>query len=370
MDGITGMKKPAESYRQPFVDVQSYGFLNISDKISITSSKDLNMDSFQKYDPDQWGSCISEDTLREAEMRLNGIDPVASRIEENRPLLSKMDAAISRFFDGTFSQKDLQREYEKQAEEYLQAFRGCRSDGLKQKAAEEFYSMFRMKVIGAAVDRNTEEGRQYITGELNGQRSWKYYNSDYYFESEAAITAITSGAEAVAQKQSLPFQVPDYKGKGLNLYHNFNSAWSNHFSRDEQYLRNPDMVPPQNFKWFYEEGGTDDYSCLYPSSLTITSPDGTKTVINYETDEFDPTDPTKARTWASYTDENGTEHRISKAFQFDFSENDLSIVAALMSFSSENTTSAGILNQFLENLQVYPVRYFSCFPGGRFDFRA
>ena len=207
-------------------------------------------------------------------------------------------------------------------------------------------------------------GKQYITGEMNAQRSWKYYNSDYYYESEEAISTITEGAEAVAQEYGLEFEVPDYKAKGLNLYYNFNTAWSNNFDTSQQYMIDADMVPPENFEWFFEQGGDSSNRVITPDSLTVTHLDGTQTVTYYKTDEFDPTDPTKANTWVSYTDDEGKQHRLGADFRFNFSEADLRTVSELLNFSTGDSGQDNLLNSFLSNLQVYSNGYFNLF-GGR-----
>ena len=83
---------------------------------------------------------------------------------------------------------------------------------------------------------------------------------------------------------------------------------------------------------------------------------------DFTTDEFDPTDPSKAQTWVSYTDEDGVEHRLSTDLVFNNSKDDLRNVADLLSFSDKDTDKASLLNQFLSNLQLYPKRYFDRFP--------
>ena len=79
---------------------------------------------------------------------------------------------------------------------------------------------------------------------------------------------------------------------------------------DFHYIIDPDVVPPENFKWFYETGGDASNTAINFTSLTVEAPDGSKTVRDYTTGEFDPKDPLKAQTWVSYTDGDGVEHRL------------------------------------------------------------
>ena len=123
---------------------------------------------------------------------------------------------------------------------------------MEQAKMKTFYGEFRRKILSSAVCRSVEEGKQYVAGDPSGARNWKYYNSDYYYQSEAAISAVSKGIMDIAQRKGYDdFSIPDYKAKGLNEYYNFNTAFSNSFAVSEQYILNPDAVPPRNFQWFF-----------------------------------------------------------------------------------------------------------------------
>ena len=155
-----------------------------------------------------------------------------------------------------------------------------RSVGATQALTEIFYSEFRRKILEAAVQRNNQEGKQYFTGEMNAQRNWKYYNSDYYFKSEEAISAITDGLNELAQGPAYEgFTLPDYKAEGLNLYYNYIPAFSNGFAVDEQFMLDPDAVPQENFQCFYQPSGNSANKVIEADSLTIEHPDGTTELI-------------------------------------------------------------------------------------------
>ena len=278
------------------------------------------------------------------------------------------ETAIGKFFDGTMSAEELSGVYQDLSGQLMDA---CKDRGYPMPLwggmmgpafQETFYGEFRRMVLDEAVNRNNAEGKQYVTGEMNAQRNWKYYNSDYYYKSEEAVSALTEKFAAMAEDRGWEdtVSVPDYKAKGLNLYYNFNSALSNHFNVDDQFVKDPDQAPPKDFRWFYQSGGNDGDGVV--TSLTMIAPDGTETVIDYAGKGFDPTNPTKGTTWAAYRDESGTWRYQSADFTYNFSKDDLKNVASLLKFSGQSGGAQEAVNQFLKNLQLYPGGYFSRFP--------
>ncbi len=367
MNGINNNGTVGGASKSYYTNTPYGRLLNVTDHVKTSVPAGVDTDSFVKVGS---GNDRIKQLVHHEYLRMNAGNPAISGMTEaSEEVLSEVDSVIGKFFDGSLSADELQAEYEKLAKQYVSAFEGNNyptplpSTQARQAITENFYDNFRQRILHTAVQRNFAEGQTHLTGEMNAQRSWKYYNADYYYESEAAISAATNGAEAVAQEYGLEFEVPDYKAKGLNMYYNFNTAWSNSFDISEKYMIDADMVPPENFEWFFEQGGDSSNRSISPDSLTITHLDGTQTVINYKTDEFDPTDPTKANTWASYTDANGEKHRIGTDFLFNFSESDLRTVAELLNFSTGSAEQDTLLNDFLSNLQVYSKGYFSLFGG-------
>ena len=349
MNVFSAGKSPAWIYDR----INSKDVLKTEGMVKRTSADQIQMDRFVRYE-DTKGS-IQEEKL------LTGTS--APVLEGNRAVrdsvLTEMERCANQFFDGSLSEDDLQAEYECLLGDYLNQVCESGASAENQKvAADKFYNTFRQKLLDVAVQRNNAEGEQYITGEMNSQRSWKYYNSDYYYASEKAIAAITDGAESAAQERGFSFEVPDYKAEGLNLYYNFNSAWSNSFDASQQYITDYDAVPPENFEWFFEQGGNRNHGVLTMDSLTIRNPDGTEEVIKYKTDEFDPTDPTKGTTWVRYKDADGKEAFISKDFRFNGSRDDLFTVSDLLKFTTQDSEQADKLNDFLNTLQLYSNGYF------------
>lgn len=343
------------------INISSYPHLKNNYGSFPCITKDLTKVPKDTVDVDSFVSvkstCASSELAEAARAYLEG---------DQATQTSPMDDCINQFFDGTVSESELQAEYEKLLKKELfgsmENPTGPLTASLKE-AATNFYNAFRGKILSAAAQRNNAEGEQYITGDMNVQRNWAYYNSDYYYASESAISAITEGAQNVSQEYGSTFEVPDYMAQGKTNLYNFNTALSGDpfVASDYHYIIDPDVAPPENFKWFYESGG-DPYNSIRLTSFSSIDKNGNKIFVDYTTDEFDPTDPSKAQTWVSYTDEDGIEHRLSTDVVFDHSKDDLRNVLGLLSFSDKNTDKASLLNQFLSHLQIYPKGYFDRFP--------
>lgn len=286
------------------------------------------------------------------------------------------EAAVGQFLDGEIDADALSQVFQRAYQRVTDAAQESGypfplwDEAMGPAALESIYGEFRRQILDVAVQRNNQEGRQYVSGQITAQRNWKYYNSDYYFKTEEAIGAVTERYTSMAQEAGWEdwVSVPDYKEKGLNLYYNFNTAFTNQFSADEQFMLDPDQVPPKDFQWFYQSGGGDGRTG-FVTSLTIGHQDGTETVIDYTSPGFHPTDPASGMMWASYRDENGERRQIGTDFRFTFGASDLYNAASLLHFSG-NSAAAQAANRFLQNLQVYPAGYFSRFPAQEKHFNA
>ena len=360
MDGI--INNPFSG--QEYIQYGKFTFKNETSKIYRVDPATVNVDEFVTLDTSiksqtaAWKGYYSDIALSQS--------PVA---DVKKEVDAKTTAAINGFFDGTVSEDELADTFQTLAGQLSDACQEAgypiplQSKGVTQSLTETFYSEFRRKILEVAVQRSNQEGKQYVTGEMNAQRNWKYYNSDYYFRSEAAISAITDGLNKLAQGPAYEgFTIPDYKAEGLNLYYNYNTAFSNGFAVDEQFMLDPDAVPPENFQWFYQSGGDGTSKVIEADSLTIEHPDGTTEFIDYRPKSFDPTDYRTATTWAAYRDAQGNKHVVSTDFFYNFSKDDLHNVADLLNFTQGDPAQDSAVNRFLKNLQVYSQGYFSRFP--------
>ena len=350
---------------QEYIQYGKFTFKNETDKIYKVDPATVDTITWVKYDrtPAQeiasWKREFSDIALSRS--------PVADIKKE---IDAEIDAVINGFFDGTVSEEELSDTFQALANRF---FNACEDAGYPtplwgdrpiQARTETFYDEFRMKILDVAVQRNHQEGQRYITGEMNAQRNWKYYNSDYYFKSEAALSAITDGLNQITQGPAYEdYTIPDYKARGLNLYYNFNSAFSNQFCVDEQFMKDPNMAPPKDFVWFYQSGGDSGRNT---SSGGVTSVNGVPVEpASYGPKHFDPTDFWTATTWAAYRDAQGNRHLVSTDFFYNYDKSDLRNVAALLKFTNGDPAQDAAVNRFLKNLQAYPAGYFSRFPRTR-----
>lgn len=350
-------------------DIQygKFTLVNVTDRVTIETTKgdgpppfDISdFSSTAVKDPEAgkafWRRFFAEDAL--------AWSPVTSDMKKE--LDAQRSEAIEAFFDGKISEEELSERFESLVQKFSdfcdeegypvpifgEAFRPC--------LTEMFYSDFRREILSAAVRRGSEIGKQYMTGEMNANRTCKYYDADLYYKSEAAVGAITSGAESFAQKNDVYFKVPDYTGK--NMYYNYNTAFSNSFDLEEQFILNPDQAPPEGFAWFYETGGKihGNGRCLGSWSV-----DKNGNIHNYEyygPTGFDPDDHLTARTWAAYKDKDGNLRRVETELIFKDNKEDLYNLASLLRFTGGDSSMDTVMNRFLKNFQLYPNGYWSRF---------
>lgn len=347
---------------QEYIQYGKFTFKNVTDQLTKIDPATVDTSTWVKYDRTHaqeaaaWKGYFSNYSL--------SASPVS---EVKQEIDVQADAAINGFFDGTVSEEELSETFHALAKKLGDA---CDDAGYPlplqgittiQARTESFYSEFRRKILDIAVQRNRQEGQQYITGEMNSQREWMYYNSDYYFKSEAAISAITDGLDQIAQGPAYKdFALPDYKAQGMEAYYNFNSAaFTDQFSSNERFMLDPDQVPPKNFKWFYQSGDNAAMARL----VSVHDKDGNLVKsFGASPKSFDPTISRAAITWASYLDDKGNKHIVSANFLHTFSKSDLRNVASLLNFTNGSSDQDAAVNQFLKNLQVYPSGYF---PGSR-----
>lgn len=354
-------------------DIQYRGktFQNITHLVG-KSDQPVNMDEMQVIDssPEHCRAVARRNYHSYAVYPGNpGLTAVSQAINQER------DEAIDSFLDGNLSGNGLADTFQ----QLLTRFRSACDEydyptplGLDlysgEAFAEAFYSDFRAKVLESVLQRNNEEGRQYLSGTTAERRNWKYYNSDYYFLSEDALAAVDEGLKRFLSGvgiKGFTMDIPDYKTEGMDHCYNFNSAWSafrDRWPTEDQFMRDYDQVPPRDFQWFYQSGGNEGSMTLKFQSCI--GPNGAKEVYENKHDHFDPEDDLSATTWAAYRDANGVRHVIGTDFGYDMSENDRKVVSSLLRFTGNQEGDAAA-NRFLNSLQVCSSGYYRRFGLGK-----
>ena len=344
-----------------YIQYKDRTFLNISDQMTKYEGS-LDVDKLTPFAPSaaerrrSWRSYFYSNTM----LNNSKISDVYEGID------SEINDTVDRFLDGDMTEDELSqtcqdlltRLSEASEERGYPTPLGAGVDG-DQARADTFFSDFRRRILDRAIERNHQEGLQYATNGKDGH--WQYYNSDYYYKTESAISAIKDGVMNYCREKGysdFTFTAPgeewELKAVGFNYYDDFNSAWSNSSGTitGHKTFVDEEQVPPKDFVWFYEFGGKGKIY-LYENKKT-------------DPNTFDPENPLSARMWMSYRGTDGKMHKISKNFAFDGSESDLRSVADLLSFSSKDLT----LTRFLQNLRVFSGGYFTKYPTTRLDFRA
>ncbi len=284
---------------------------------------------------------------------------------EVQAMEKEIDRVADDYFKGNISSDDLAQEFQTLANRFLGT---CKSNGypnslladsVDEIALSAFYDNFRQRLLQSAARQNFDEGRQYITGEMNSQRNWRYYNSDYYFKNEDAIAAISDTVKNMASDMGLDqFEIPDYKALGKNSMLNFNAVVSGASDTipggltmaEQNWMIDFDQVPPEHFQWFYQSGGNTSGEAVL---LSVTVGDETQ-LMDYS--HFDPSNPLTATTWASFMDSDGKKHTISTDFNFNHTTADLRTLSELLKFSGRKSDFSAV-NKFMSNFQIFPKGY-------------
>lgn len=277
-----------------------------------------------------------------------------------RAMDQEMDKLADQFFEGELDETGLANAFERLADKFIST---CQEKQYPFQALKGFdeaelsvvYDHFRASLLKSAVAHNNAEGKKQITGEMNSQRNWHYYNADYYYKSESAIAAITGRAKELAASRGFDqFEIPDYKALGKNSLYNFNSAVSGEQDYipgglravEEKWILDFDMVPPKDFKWFYQSGGNGGKEGVL---LSVSDGEHTET-MDYS--RFDPRNPLTATVWAMLGDQ-----RISADFLFTHTPADQKNLADLLRFTPSGRKELAAVNKLLKNFKVAPKGY-------------
>ena len=198
--------KPQGSGLGEYVQFGKWTFQNATDQLKkVTDPEEIRKfkDNCVVFNPTE---AEQKDRFR-AEFSAAAMDrsPVISDVKQE--VYQQAEAAIGKFYDGTLSAEELADTYRGLSDRLMDA---CKDRGYPMPLwggmmgpafQETFYGEFRRMVLDEAVQRNNAEGKQYITGEMTAQRNWKYYNSDYYYQSEEAVSALTETFAAMAEER-------------------------------------------------------------------------------------------------------------------------------------------------------------------------
>ena len=113
-----------------------------------------------------------------------------------------------------------------------------------------------------------EQGKQEAGEDFDG---WKYYNSDFYYQCDDLIEAISESANELSEEMGLgSFEIPDYASKERWLYQDFNTAWSNPFVSSRVSLVDFSQKLPVGFRWLFSTKNASE-----SLSVTVTMGDTT-----------------------------------------------------------------------------------------------
>ena len=273
-----------------------------------------------------------------------------AKIGEDALAMDKeMTRLADQFFEGKITEDELATAFERLANGFISA---CKEKqypfaalmGMDEAELSAAYDHFRGALLKSAVAHNNAEGKA-LTSPIN--YGWRYYNADYYYQSEKAIAAITGKVQEMAAEKGFDeFGIPDYQALGKNSLYNFNSAVSGESDYipgglraiEPKWIMDFDQVPPEGFQYFYEEGGAQEQASFVEG-------------------EVDVTKGMAAQVWAMLGDV-----RVSAGFNYSLTADlpsDVKNLAGLLQFTPAGKKELAAANAFLKNFQAAPRDYFS-----------
>lgn len=263
--------------------------------------------------------------------------------EDIQSMKSSMESLADGFFDGEVTESELADKFQALAEKFIGI---CKEKqypfpmltGMDEAAMSFAYDCFRGAILKSAVQHNNAEGRELAS---KHNRGLHYYNADYYYKSESAIGAISERVMGMAQERDYKeFQIPDYIAIGKNSLYNFNSAVSGEsdyipgglLAIEEKWILDFDAAPPEDFKWFFEEEGSNEDVLISGGGEDIPRP--------------------KSRVWAMYRD-----MLVSKSFDFSLGRDlpsEVKNLGDLLQFGAGVKSEIVAVNKYLRNFQMAP----------------
>ena len=149
---------------QEYIQYGKFTFKNETDKIFKVDPATVDMDKMVRFDTGDnvtpWKRFFSDIALSRS--------PVA---DVKKEVDAETETVINGFFDGTVSEEELSDAFQSLAEKFSSACKDAGypiplgwDKGITQTFTDTFYGEFRRKILDAAVQRNFQEGKQYITG--------------------------------------------------------------------------------------------------------------------------------------------------------------------------------------------------------------
>lgn len=235
-----------------YIDYKGHTFLRITDQLTRNEAS-LDIDTASIHFPtaqehkQAWRPYYTSGSLLKS--------PVMS--DAYREIDADMDDAVDRYMDGDMTDGELTETIHSLLKRLCDT---CTQRGYptplgggiygEQAMADSFYSEFRVKLLDEAVRRNNAEGVQYAANGKNG--NWQYYNSDYYYKTESAMSAAKAGVmDFCHEKGYSDFTFTNRRDEwklevvGFNYYDDFNSAWTNSFKSPQTFLHE-DQAPPKD----------------------------------------------------------------------------------------------------------------------------
>lgn len=146
--------------------------------------------------------------------------------------------------------------------------------------SEDVYARAWMDVVKRADEAGFLDSKALVAqynGHNGNTKDSIYYDSDYYFKSEAMKTSLLEQAKALGEKYGATnLNLPEgyEKSDPRHIHSSYNTAVNNYAGVQWRIgnMIDDEMVPPENFRFFYKSGetGTNKYS----DSLMEVSDDG------------------------------------------------------------------------------------------------
>lgn len=223
--------------------------MNPADQINLPNQQSriglpVNMDEVEIYEPtpleirQSWWPYFCMTEMRATPELRDVVCDVESQVTD----------AVNQYLDGSMSDKELSEIFTTQLNRLWNTCKerdypipGAGGADGEQAIADCFFDDFRKKLLNEAVNRNYAEGLRHASNGKSG--NWLYYNSDYYYKTESAISAITTSVMNYCHEKgyddfALTPRKDHWEAKviGYNYYEDFNSAWEHCFSNSHTFI--------------------------------------------------------------------------------------------------------------------------------------